>query len=236
MKVIINSLMNNIQEMRDAFREIEYPTDITEYLNHLKTINFRGMKRVLVCSSHHWTPIFILFRNNSKSIFISDSLGGQTNSFTTRYIKKIQKSKMKNARVYYVRQSRQRDPRSCPVFSLADMQTSVHIDLFRYLFELESTDRHLVQEDKALSDSGLNYVFSIEKLPAQMMRMTQSLSELKSYNEKYPDQATIPISLFGTLEQTVIQFTHPDTNGKLVNFYAQKTFFEYVSWVIHNML
>jgi hypothetical protein len=210
---------------------------LVPFVDNLVDSNFQGVKRGIVYSGVHFTPIFLSFQKKEKRIVLTDSIGMVPNGadYITPILNLLNQSKLTDTQVYAPSFFRQIDHQSCPVFSLVDLKESSRFDLFGYVRKLETQHPDQIVARDGLSNPS-NQFYLIGRLPPAMMRTSQTSSGVKRYLGLDAEDATAIIGKHGTLQQTIDLHLLPfDATGKTTNFYARKKFFEKVSLIVHHL-
>ena len=148
----------------------------------------------------HLSPIFILKTGSTVQILSSDSKGHEISSKARVYdmckALEIIKNKFcfkekyfENLEIFSCKLQRQKDIVSCPIFSILDLKNLVerHREDGDTIFDFfkSCTSTRLIMHEM-MDDSDLK-LSEIGLLPPEMMKVTQSYSDLKTYASHSPE-------------------------------------------------
>ncbi len=176
----------------------------------------------------HLTPLFIVKNGTRVNIFISDSRGHNPACRSEKpYLCESLKTLIQYCEdhpqywdklsVYSYIGIRQRDYVSCPVFSIFDLKALLE----RYLCEAEdifdffkriSSPKSISSEVSSISELP---IFEVDTLPPEMMKITQSYSQIRDYCSKSPsfeDSKVMPVCLMRRSDSGTPYLVFPSTS------------------------
>jgi hypothetical protein len=222
-------------------------SDFSSQLNHMIDSDYNGYRNFLIKHSgrRHITPVFVKRSPTKTIIIITDS--GPSNShhkWLFMLQEAINRTQLKNVKIFGFTPGRQSDSVSCPVMSLRDILEESKVNLFKYVDQIEKdypSYLRLISND----DDSKHNLFIIDHYPANFMKVTQSLKTIQEYEYcdlplKYKDLKTRDNSDSKTPLKQIIE-SHTETIGdgatsRKINFYTRKKAFKYSKIIVQHLL
>lgn len=139
--------------------------------------------------SSHVMPLILRRTHNEIEILCTDSIGRVSTGWMDKLIQflkaQIITEKKVPIKLYTLSTKRQRDSENCAVFAIDDI---CHYFTLKHkgfdLFAFVKKQAHLID---ALSCNDSLTVYDFDLLPPSMMKLTQSIEQIKAYMENYPE-------------------------------------------------
>jgi hypothetical protein len=214
---------------------------LTAHLNALNQENFQGEKRIIVFhpsdDAGHYSTIFLKRVKHQVLAVIVEA--GLFKNIYHCWISKIQaainKSSIKDVKMYSFDPFRQTDQFSCPIVACRDILENTKQDIIEHVQAMEKIPGQFRNHEG---------IVVISQYPANFMKVKQSVSYLKDYEKENKASKQKIVStkacVNGVLEhktlKEVVDKHTLTSNGRKMNFYLRKRAFKYFTIMVSKLL
>lgn len=172
----------------------------------------------------HLTPIYIESEEQKLQLVMTDSMGimGPYALPLCEHIETaLSDTNIENYTLYLYSRKRQHDTTSCPIFSLRDVVQYSKTHHFLQFVQVEADSKNSGNAQSLKKNQNVKHVIIFDNLPPAMLKTTQSLKFIKSYDTEEPS-----ISLYDSLEKHRI-ITLESGSRKEINNLINERFLKY---------